>query len=136
MTHIRNQHKTEIQSAAIYRCTDKHSHEVFYLVKSDSSDQYYQVRWTGIEWRCNCPATKPCKHERAVNEVIAAKQAAIQPVEQPLSAYELPSDTGFNMKREKEKIAAFLAQAEQAKIVKSWETAPLNGSRAFSLMRR
>lgn len=135
MNKTRNQHKTEISSAAIYRCTNKATGDVFYMVKSDSSDHFYRLDWNGTAWMCDCPATKPCKHMRAVNEVIAAKQAAIQPIEQPLSAFELPSDTGFNMKREQEKIKAFAARARQAKIVKSWETAPLNGSRAFSLMR-
>ncbi len=35
--------KTEIQQAAICRCTDKATHEVFYAVKSDSSDKHLDV---------------------------------------------------------------------------------------------
>jgi hypothetical protein len=70
--------KTEIKSAAIYRVTDKMTHEKFYLVQSDSqAEVYYQVRWQVNEWRCNCPATKPCKHERAVNEVLKIRRAAL-----------------------------------------------------------
>src|SRR6266702_7133367 len=69
--------KTEIQQAAICRCTDKATHEVFYAVKSDSSDTWYQIRWNGNTWMCDCPATKPCKHMRAVNEVLAVRRASI-----------------------------------------------------------
>lgn len=67
---------TEIQSAAIYRCTDKATGNVFYMVKSDSSSEYYQVTWNEAMhgWDCQCPATKPCKHIRAVCEVIRAKK--------------------------------------------------------------
>src|SRR5438876_10335413 len=68
---------TQINQAAIYRCTDKATHEVFYTMKSDSTDTWYQVRWNGQAWRCNCPATKPCKHERAVNEVLAVRRERI-----------------------------------------------------------
>ena len=68
---------TSIQQAAICRCTDKATHEVFYTMKSDSSDEWYQVRWIGNRWQCNCPATKPCKHERAVNEVLAVRRERI-----------------------------------------------------------
>ena len=130
MTTTMTRKPTEIQSAAIYRCTDKITHEVFYLVKSDSSEEYYQVRFNASSamWMCNCPATKPCKHMRAVTEVIAARKL-LQQAAKPLAAFELPSDKGFDAKREQEKIAAFLARAEQAKIVKGWENdAPIYGT--------
>jgi len=69
---------TEIQSPVIYRITDKATSEKFYLVKSDSqANTYYEVRWQVNEWRCNCPETKPCKHERAVNEVLKIRRAAL-----------------------------------------------------------
>ncbi len=68
---------TSIQQAAICRCTDKATHEVFYTMKSDSSDEWYQVRWIGNRWQCSCPATKPCKHERAVNDVLAVRRSRI-----------------------------------------------------------
>lgn len=68
---------TQINQATICRCTDKATHEVFYAVKSDSSDTWYQVRWIGNRWQCQCPATQCCKHERAVNEVLAVRRARI-----------------------------------------------------------
>ncbi len=70
---------TEINSAAICRCTDKQTKEVFYLVKSDSSDEWYQVRFdhSCLAWTCRCPATKPCKHERAVQEVLKIRRERI-----------------------------------------------------------
>lgn len=67
---------TEIAAAAIYRCTDKETNEVFYMVKSDSEDLYYKLTWNGTQWACPCKSHKPCKHQRAVNEVIAARNAA------------------------------------------------------------
>ncbi len=70
---------TSIQQAAICRCTDKATHEVFYTMKSDLSDIWYQVRWIGNRWQCNCPAMSHsvCKHERAVNEVLAVRRSRI-----------------------------------------------------------
>ncbi len=133
MIKTRNQPKTEIQSAALYRCTDKQTHEVFYLVKSDSSEEYYRLTWNNAaaRYECSCPATKPCKHMRAVSDVAQAKaeRVAANIIAEPLAAFELPSDKGFDMRREQEKIAAFTARATQAKIVKSWETAePIYGT--------
>lgn len=72
--------KTEITSAAVYRITDKTTHEHFYLVKSDSqANTYYEVHWNSqaLTWQCNCPSHKPCKHERAVNEVLKIRRAAL-----------------------------------------------------------
>jgi len=78
MATITKTAKTEIQSPVIYRITDKATGAKFYLVKSDSQENtYYEVRWQVNEWRCNCPATKPCKHERAVNEVLKIRRAAL-----------------------------------------------------------
>ncbi len=70
---------TQINQAAICRCTDKATHEVFYTMKSDLSDIWYQVRWIGNRWQCNCPAMSHsvCKHERAVNEVLAVRRERI-----------------------------------------------------------
>ena len=70
---------TEIQQASVCRCTEKATHEVFYAVKSDSSDTWYQVRFdhSRLAWTCNCPATKPCKHERAVQEVLKVRRAQV-----------------------------------------------------------
>jgi hypothetical protein len=72
--------KTEIQSATVARGQDKVTHETYYVVKSDSSETtWYTVRWNDAahEWQCNCPATKPCKHERAVNEVLRIRRQRI-----------------------------------------------------------
>ncbi|HAG99435.1 MAG TPA: hypothetical protein DDW33_03345 [Ktedonobacter sp.] len=69
--------KTQISSATVNRVTNKVTHEVSYLVKSDSSEQYYQVRWDNNQMMCNCAATRPCKHMRAVNEVLAERRARL-----------------------------------------------------------
>ena len=73
--------QSSIQSAAIYRVTDKLTHEKFYLVKSDSEpNTFYEVRWNSarLMWCCNCPAMcSGCKHTRAVNEVLKIRRAAI-----------------------------------------------------------
>ncbi len=134
--------KIEHTEQAIIRCTARFdlpngikAGDVFYLVRSDTyAGYYYFVTWNQVAWNCSCPATKPCKHQTSVNTVVIARCQAAKPVA-PLAAFELPSDTGFDMRREQEKIAAFTARAAQAKIVKGWETALLNGQRGFSLMR-
>ncbi len=80
MTQQVTRKPTEIQQATVCRCTDKATHEVFYVVKSDSQEGvWYQVRWNqqALRWQCNCPAVKPCKHERAVNEVLLERRARI-----------------------------------------------------------
>jgi SWIM zinc finger len=72
--------KTEIKSAALYRCTCKTTHEVFYMVASDSeAGVFYQVKFnhSAARWECNCPSSYPCKHVRAVNEVLAIRRARI-----------------------------------------------------------
>ncbi len=71
---------TEITSPTIARGTDRQTHETFYVVKSDSSDTtWYTVRWNNERsmWCCNCPATQPCKHCRAVNQVLRLRRATI-----------------------------------------------------------
>lgn len=91
MTQTAVRSKPEIKSAAICRCTDRMSSEVFYLVKSDSQFAlWYEVRWNDArhEWQCRCPATKPCKHERAVNEVLRAKAAEKQAEQERYLEYE------------------------------------------------
>jgi hypothetical protein len=71
--------QTQIQAATVNRVIDKASKKVLgYLVKSDSEQGvWYQVTWNREEHRyeCTCPATKPCKHERAVSEVVKARKA-------------------------------------------------------------
>lgn len=70
---------TEIQQAAIYRCTDKATREVFYVVKSDRQDAWYTLRFDAVaaEWCCDCPAKKPCKHIRAVVEILKIRRARL-----------------------------------------------------------
>ena len=82
---------TEIQQAAINRCTDHATGEVFYTCKSDSQpDTWYQIRWLPVlaEWRCNCISHRPCKHERAVNEVLRAKAAEKQAAQERYLEFE------------------------------------------------
>lgn len=72
--------KSEIQQATVARGKDKVTHETFYVVRSDSCETtWYTVRWNNerLAWQCNCPATKPCKHERAVQEVLKIRRATI-----------------------------------------------------------
>ena len=85
--------KSEITQASVARGVDKATHEVFYVVKSDTQENvWYTVRWNNeaLAWQCGCPATKPCKHERAVQEVLKIRRATIDvamsgPVERPTS---------------------------------------------------
>ena len=73
--------KSEITQASVARGVDKQTHEVFYVVKSDSqANTWYEVRWNDsrLQWCCNCPATcSGCKHSRAVNEVLKIRRATI-----------------------------------------------------------
>ncbi len=71
---------TTITQAQINKVTSKSTGETVYSVKSDSSDTYYRMTWNvqAIQWECDCPATKPCKHLRALQEVLKAKRAAAQ----------------------------------------------------------
>lgn len=75
MATIRKQ--TEIQSAVIYRVTCKATREVFYRVASDSKvGEFYDLHFSHqtLSWECPCESRKPCKHQRAVNQVLAAKR--------------------------------------------------------------
>jgi len=72
--------QTEIAAPAIARGTDKLTHETFYVVQSNSHpNTWYQVRWDNqrLEWRCNCPSRKPCKHQLAVNQVLRIRRQRI-----------------------------------------------------------
>src|SRR5947209_14033859 len=100
--------QTEITSATVNRVIDKATKKVLgYLVKSDSEQGvWYQVTWDreNHRYNCTCPATKPCKHERAVSETVKArkeieaaeKQQAVAEAEkivtsQPVAAIEEPT---------------------------------------------
>jgi hypothetical protein len=58
-----------------------------YSVKSDSSDETYYQAWNAerAEWECTCPATKPCKHMRALVQIIQARKETGQ--QEPDSQY-------------------------------------------------
>ena len=48
-----------------------------YFVKAESLNAdggcwYYIIRWEQVEWICSCEATKPCKHEKALQAHINA----------------------------------------------------------------
>ena len=77
-TTTKTRKPTEITSATVNRVIDKASKKVLgYLVKSDTQEGvYYQVTWDreNHRYNCTCPATKPCKHERAVSEVVKARK--------------------------------------------------------------
>ena len=80
-TIVRNKPETSIQSPAIARGTDKITHQVFYVVQSDSHpNTWYTVRWNNerLMWCCNCPARcSGCKHTRAVNEILKIRRQRI-----------------------------------------------------------
>src|SRR5947208_11718712 len=86
----RTQMKTQntVQQATVARGIHKVTHEVFYVVQSDTDpNTWYQIRWNNerMMWCCNCPAKcSGCKHNRAVQEVLKVRNAqialAIKPV--------------------------------------------------------
>lgn len=72
------QPKELIAAPAISRATSKTGAFLGYGVPSDSQPgTTYHVTWneTSNTWRCNCPATKPCKHIKAVCEVCCERKA-------------------------------------------------------------
>lgn len=152
--------QTEIQSATVNRVIDKASKKVLgYLVKSDTQEGvYYQVTWDreNHRYNCTCPATKPCKHERAVSEVVKArkeieaaeKQQAVAEAEkivtsQPVAIVEAPVTIEpptivATATTTKPAIAATKpVAAAKAKVptIAKRENAPLGSNKAFSLMR-
>lgn len=83
--------QTEINQASIAHCIapcdctlkthDGHEWSILqgedvYSCKSDSSSDTYYMTWDfdRSEWRCSCPATKPCKHIRALCQIIQARK--------------------------------------------------------------
>ena len=70
-TKVRKQ--TEIAAATINRVTGKDGQFLGYLVKSNHSDNYYQVTWNGTGWDCNCASVRPCCHIKAVEAVMTAQ---------------------------------------------------------------
>ncbi len=149
--------KELINAATVNRVTDKATGKFLgYGVKSDSSEQYYCVNWNDArnEYSCNCKAIKPCKHIRAVVEVVKARTElkavngelpgacgkVVSNREQAIAGVVTRNPQAF-VKPEQVKSATYeqgaarLARA-QAKTTPAKSTvAPLNGNRPFSLMR-
>lgn len=72
--------KNEITQATIARGTNRETHQVFYVVKSDSApNTWYQVTWSDerTAWECDCPSHTECKHRRAVQEILKLRRASI-----------------------------------------------------------
>ncbi len=118
--------RTEIQSAAVARGKDKVTHEIYYVVQSDSSpNTWYQVRWSNerLMWCCNCPARKPCKHQHAVEEILRIRRATIAAA----MGGETPKIVA-QMQREYD-----TRQAEKSS--RPSQKGSLNGNRPFSLLR-
>ncbi len=120
--------QTEITQASVARGVDKQTHEVFYVVKSDSSETtWYTVRWNNerLQWCCNCPARcDGCKHQRATLEVLKIRRQRI----------------ALAMGGEMPKIVAKLQAEEDAKLAArerpTSQKGNLNGGgREFSLLR-
>jgi len=135
---------TEITSAAIYLCTCKTSHEIFYMVASDSeAGVFYQVRFntSAARWECDCPSSYPCKHVRAVNEVLAIRRARIATqmggsVPAVVAQMQAEEDKRLaNVQVETRQVAVAQPVAVKASTKREREVAPLNGSRPFSFMR-
>ena len=86
MTQTATRKQSEIQSAAVYRCTAKKDFvekghafkegDVFYRVNSDSENTSHIVYWDKFTQRhiCLCKAHTECKHIRAAVEVAKARQ--------------------------------------------------------------
>ncbi len=127
VTSVKKQ-QTEIQSPAVYRYKDKVTHEVYYVVKSDSVENtWYEVHFDGhaLTWRCTCPALKPCKHERAVNEVLKIRRATTAAQMGPSAVIAV----GRMQADEDRKLAAAEVAAERR------QHAALNGDRSFRLLK-
>ncbi len=78
--------QTEIQSASVARGTDKLTHRVYYVVRSDSADAWHQVKWSDelTAWQCDGEFCKQyqangttCKHARATCEVLKLRRQRI-----------------------------------------------------------
>ena len=72
----------EITAATVNRVENKSGVCLGYLVKSNSSDEYYQCTWNAhtTRWECNCAAGqhgRPCCHLAAVQQVLKARRATI-----------------------------------------------------------
>ena len=114
-THSHAHSTTEIKSAAIYRYTNKKTHEVFYVVRSDSVDEWYQLRFDSVRlcWQCSCPRFfQACKHKRAVQEVLA-----------------------YRAKHAKRALSVLVPLPASASQPDYFQTSHLSSNQAFSLLR-
>lgn len=128
--------KTSIQQATIAKITIKATGYTFYQIKSDSSNEYYQLHMNAEgQYKCNCPAHKPCKHERALNEILDIQVAQIFSCdEEPAVAPLVEAPAAFP-----ELVCPQITSAPifevPARIIPDRERGALNGNRGFSLMR-
>jgi hypothetical protein len=111
--------QTEIQQPVVFRCTSKQSGEVFYMIRSDSDpNTYYEQHWNEErrQWMCNCPATKPCKHERAVSEVCKERRQYHQEVAQPATSTEQVCSEPFDAAKVLEEYSDMIDESERITI--------------------
>lgn len=116
--------RTEIQAATINRGTLKSTGATYYAVKSDSSEDYHYITWNAEahRWECSCKCGSEtdhaviCKHIRAVNDYLKAR-------------YQLGAEKQKELT--KAESDAYWSKVDASRR----EAAPLNGNRAFALMR-
>jgi hypothetical protein len=120
--------QTEIQSPVVYRVRDKATRQVMYLVQSDSHpNTYYRVQFSNqsLTWQCECPSRKPCKHERAVQEVLKLRRQRIAEAMGPEAVVAVARIQREDDRRQ--------GRAEQQ--AERLASLPLNGNRPFSLLK-
>jgi hypothetical protein len=136
---------TEIQQTSIAKITVKATGKVFYQVKSDSTSEYYQLHLGADgQYHCNCKATKPCKHERALNEILDARIAAefgfdeeeLVVVAAPVTVSKIVLKPTKPVAAKTPVIPAPRFPAVVSSDVPLSERGTLNGNRGFSLLRR
>jgi hypothetical protein len=126
--------KIDYTDAAVIKCTARTSFthngqhitagQTFYLVASASqAGEYHLVAWNESRscWSCSCGAAcKKHSHTTSVNEYIRAQVAVVKP------AQVVSSNTAVSSSR----------QPVVSVTHKRAEYAPLNGNRAFSVLKK
>lgn len=136
--------------------------EAFTLVRSESlgANMFYIVREVVGEKRCSCPANKPCKHETGLAAHVAkhgkpaihlratriaaeaSKVAAMAMDDEPAIVGSVTQHIALDddtLTAAEEKTMAHLVSRPLMVSVacrRGMESAPLNGNRGFSLLRR
>jgi len=113
---------------------------------------FYQVKFnhSAARWECQCPSAYPCKHVRAVNEILAIRRARIATqmggsVPATVAQMQAEEDKRIANVQVESRAATFADLKTQydcrkpvvatASTKQQREAAPLNGSRPFSFMR-